>query len=132
MYGLAGGMLIGLSAVVLMLTVGRIAGVSGIVGGLLPPTRGDVAWRVVFVFGLWVGAMFMGYIFPTHLAAPYGTGLYMLGAAFLVGFGATYGSGCTSGHGVCGLARLSGRSMVAVAVFMASAILTVGVIRHGL
>jgi uncharacterized membrane protein YedE/YeeE len=128
---LAGGALIGLSAVLLMLTLGRIAGIIGIAAGALPPWRGPVAWqRLAFVAGLlaapalWLvstGAM------PevTLTANPW----VLAGGGLLVGFGAMLGSGCTSGHGVCGLARLSPRSFVSVAVFMAVAAGIVAVTR---
>ncbi len=127
---LAGGALIGLAAVVLMLFQGRIAGISGIVGGLLAPRAGDVAWRVAFVAGLLVGAAALAAagMAPVLRDRP-GLGVIILAGLF-VGFGTRLGSGCTSGHGVCGLARLSSRSLVATLVFMASAALVVFATRH--
>ena len=129
--GLAGGILIGLAAVLLMLIAGRVMGVSGIAGGLLLPVRGDVLWRGVFVGGLLLGAALMALVLPQHLEASPMQGLWLVVAGALVGFGSTVGNGCTSGHGVCGLSRLSVRSFAAVAVFMTTAMLTVWVVRHG-
>jgi uncharacterized membrane protein YedE/YeeE len=129
--GFLGGMLIGLAAVLLLLANGRIAGVSGIVGGLLSRKPGDIGWRVAFVLGLWLGALVYwaarGALFELELLA---TPAVMIVAGFLVGYGTRLGSGCTSGHGVCGIARFSPRSMVATVVFMASGIATVYVVRH--
>ena len=129
--GFLGGMLIGFAAVLLLLANGRIAGVSGIVGGLLTRIRGDVAWRAAFVVGLWLGAliywMARGELFAVESLASWPV---LLVAGLLVGFGTRMGGGCTSGHGVCGIARLSKRSIVATAVFMGSGIATVFVTRH--
>jgi uncharacterized membrane protein YedE/YeeE len=127
---LAGGVLIGLAAVAMMLLQGRIAGISGIVGGLLAPRPGEAAWRAAFVIGLLGGAALAGAVvgIPVLRDRP---GLVVIAAAgLLVGYGTRLGSGCTSGHGVCGLARLSPRSLVATAVFMASAAAVVFVTRH--
>ena len=128
---LAGGALIGLAAVILLLANGRIAGVSGIAAGLLTRRRGEFGWRAAFIAGLWLGAgvyvVARGGLFPVELAAS--TPL-MIGAGLLVGFGTRMAGGCTSGHGVCGIARLSGRSLVATGVFMASGFATVFVTRH--
>ena len=127
---LAGGALIGLAAVVLMLFHGRVAGISGIVGGLFAPRGGEVAWRAAFVIGMLAAAALLGaagYV-PVLRDRP---GLATIAlAGVLVGFGTRLGSGCTSGHGVCGLARLSVRSLVATGVFMASAAAVVFVTRH--
>ena len=129
--GLLGGMLIGSAAVLLLAANGRIAGVSGIVGGLLTRVRGDVAWRAAFVAGLWLGAsiywLARGEPFALELRASWPV---VLAAGLLVGLGTRLGSGCTSGHGVCGIARLSKRSIVATAVFMGTGIATVFVTRH--
>ncbi len=126
-----GGLLIGTAAVVLMAFSGRIAGISGIAGGLLAPRAGDVAWRVLFVAGLLAGAWLawplLGTPVPTGPAA--GPAL-IVAAGLLVGFGTRLGSGCTSGHGVCGLARLSPRSLAATGLFMGAGIATVTVARH--
>jgi uncharacterized protein len=127
---LAGGALIGLAAVVLMLFNGRVAGISGIAGGLLAPRAGDVAWRVAFVIGLIGGAALLAAagMAPVLHDRP-GLGVIIL-AGLLVGFGTRLGSGCTSGHGVCGLARLSPRSLAATLIFMASAAVVVFATRH--
>ena len=127
---LAGGMLIGVAAALLLLLTGRIAGVSGIVGGLLTPARGDSAWRVAFVLGLLLAPVAYHVFGRPPLArieAGFGT---ILVAGLLVGLGTSYGSGCTSGHGVCGLSRLSPRSLVATIAFMAAGMATVFVVRH--
>ena len=129
---LVGGGLIGLAAVLLMLLNGRIAGVSGIAARLLAPRRGDVAWRVAFLLGLLVAPaafrVFGRIPFP-RVEAGFGT---LVVAGLLVGLGTSYGSGCTSGHGVCGLSRLSPRSLVATLAFMAAGIATVFIVRHAL
>lgn len=125
-----GGILIGIAAAMLVLLNGRIAGISGIVGGLLRPLRGDILWRLAFVLGLFAAPVAMGLI--SALAAPRieaGFGMLAL-AGFLVGVGTSYGSGCTSGHGVCGISRLSPRSLVATAVFMFAGVATVYFTRH--
>lgn len=124
--GLVGGLLIGLATALMMLFNGRIAGISGIVGGLLARKGLEVGWRVVFVVGLLLGAL--TYMVATGGAIPVRiqTSLpIMVVAGLLVGFGSRLGSGCTSGHGVSGIARLSKRSIVATLMFMGSAILTV-------
>lgn len=127
---LAGGALIGLAAAMFVLLNGRIAGISGVLGGLLKPAAGDVGWRIAFVAGL-VGAPLAYLLFAT-LPVPRidaGTGT-LVAAGLLVGIGTRYGSGCTSGHGVCGLSRLSPRSLVATAAFMGAGFATVYVTRH--
>jgi uncharacterized membrane protein YedE/YeeE len=127
---LAGGALIGLAAALFVLANGRIAGVSGVLGGLLSPRCGDAAWRLAFVLGL-VGAPLV-YAFVTALPLPRidaGTGA-LVAAGLLVGIGTRVGSGCTSGHGVCGLSRLSPRSLVATLLFMGAGFATVFVLRH--
>lgn len=127
---LAGGLLIGLAAAALALFNGRIAGISGIVGGLLQLPRGDSAWRAAFVLGL-VGSSLvyaLGIDVPRpQIDAGYGS---LVIAGLLVGIGTRYGAGCTSGHGVCGLSRLSPRSAVATLAFMAAGFVTVFVLRH--
>jgi uncharacterized protein len=131
--GLVGGALIGLAAIVLMLTIGRIAGVCGI--ALNAMTASDAAgrsWRLAFILGLPLGALLVtavglkdwsGLSFPATLPMT-------VIAGFIVGFGSIVGSGCTSGHGICGLARFSMRSVVATATFMATGVATVFIIRH--
>ncbi|MFC4433118.1 YeeE/YedE family protein [Cupriavidus respiraculi] len=127
---LAGGMLIGIAAGMLILLNGRIAGISGVLGGLLRPARGDVSWRLAFIAGL-LGAPLV-YALATALPRPQIDAGYveLVLAGLLVGTGTRYGSGCTSGHGVCGVSRLSPRSLVATAAFMASGFVTVFVVRH--
>ncbi|QGM47426.1 YeeE/YedE family protein [Methylocystis heyeri] len=127
---LSGGALIGLAAGLCALLLGRVAGVSGILAGLIPPRPGDVAWRAAFIAGLLAAPAAFAMVHP--LARPeFGSGPATLAVAgLLVGFGARLGSGCTSGHGVCGLSRLSLRSAVATATFMATAIVTVFLVRH--
>ena len=127
---LAGGLLIGVAAAMLLLLNGRVAGISGIVGGLLAPRRADIAWRLAFVGGLFAAPLVMGILgqdVVPRIDAGFAT---LVLAGLLVGVGTSYGSGCTSGHGVCGLARLSPRSLAATAAFMAAGIVTVFIVRH--
>lgn len=127
---LAGGVMIGLAAVLLLIFSGRIAGISGIIGGLLTPAKGDVAWRLAFLLGLVAAPVIFSLIYflpPVEIEAGYPT---LIVAGLLVGIGTRYGSGCTSGHGVCGLSRRSPRSLVATASFMAAGFVTVYIIRH--
>lgn len=127
---LIGGLLIGAASALFILANGRIAGISGILGGLLRPVRGDMGWRIAFVLGLIVAPAlvyaFMPYSAPT-IDADTGT---LIAAGLLVGIGTRYGSGCTSGHGVCGLSRLSPRSLAATLAFMGSGMAAVFVMRH--
>lgn len=131
--GLAGGILIGLSAIILMAGIGRISGISGIFGTLIiGPWSGADAWRGLFVIGLLLGtvlAAMLGFVDSDAIAFP-GNLLTTVLGGLLVGAGTALGAGCTSGHGICGNARLSSRSMTATAVFMATAIATVYVLRH--
>lgn len=128
--GLLGGLMIGLAAGLFILLNGRIAGISGIVGGLLRPVRNDVFWRAAFVAGM-VLAPALWLVFstlpPIKVAASYPT---LIVAGLLVGVSTRYGSGCTSGHGVCGVSRLSPRSLLATGLFMATGFLTVFIVRH--
>lgn len=127
---LVGGLLIGLAAAILVLCNGRIAGISGIVGGLLRPAAGGIVWRLAFLAGL-VGAPLV-YALVAALPRPQidaGWGTLVV-AGLLVGLGTRYGAGCTSGHGVCGLSRLSPRSLVATLAFMGAGFATVYVVRH--
>ena len=128
---LLGGVLVGLSTALMLLFSGRIAGISGILGGLLPPSRGDALWRVAFVLGLLVGgfafAQAMPTAFPTTNDASTPT---LVVAGLLVGFGTRLGNGCTSGHGVCGVSRLSPRSLIATMTFIAAGAITVFIVQH--
>ncbi|OWV29195.1 YeeE/YedE family protein [Halomonas campaniensis] len=139
--GLVGGVLIGLSATWLMAMLGRIAGISGIVGNLIAQRpRGDSAWRVAFLLGLISGPLLLmalggglGNVAGSPgevIGAPVGSVGLMLVAGLLVGVGTGLGSGCTSGHGVCGLARLAPRSMAATGMFLLTALVTVYISRH--
>jgi uncharacterized membrane protein YedE/YeeE len=127
---LAGGILIGLAAALLILVNGKILGVSGIAGGLLRPKLGDTGWRVAFLLGLLLAPVALSQL--TGLRAPLVTAssLMLACAGLLVGFGTRLGSGCTSGHGICGLSRLSPRSLAATAIFMLAGFATVFVARH--
>ncbi|AJC18219.1 YeeE/YedE family protein [Pandoraea sputorum] len=127
---LAGGVLIGIAAVWLMLSAGRIAGISGIAGGLLRPRAGDVAWRVAFIVGLMAAPWVYRAVAIVPEVQVEASAATLVAAGLLVGFGTRLGSGCTSGHGVCGLSRLSWRSLVATLCFMATGFLTVYVVRH--
>ena len=127
---LAGGVLIGVAAAMFLLLNGRIAGISGILGGLLRPARGDVAWRAAFLAGLLFAPAL--YALVTRIPDPTieaGYPLLLLAGA-LVGIGTRYGSGCTSGHGVCGLSRFSSRSLAATLAFMGAGFATVFAVRH--
>ena len=127
---LAGGLLIGLATALLLLLSGRIAGISGIVGGLLRPGKGDVAWRVAFVLGLFAAPLVFVLAMPLPRVVIDASTTTLIIAGLLVGVGTRYGSGCTSGHGVSGLSRGSRRSIVATASFMVAGFLTVFVVRH--
>jgi uncharacterized protein len=126
-----GGGLIGLSAVLLMLLTGRVAGISGIFGGCLGYGINDKGWRIAFVAGLILApliASWIGYAMPSpQMPASWAV---VIAAGLLVGFGTRLGGGCTSGHGICGIARLSGRSITATAIFMFMAVVVVALIRH--
>lgn len=127
---LAGGILLGIAAAIFILASGRILGISGILGGLLKPAKGDTHWRIAFLLGLF-SAPFIYLLAVGSIPIEINTDwpLIIL-AGLLVGFGTRLGSGCSSGHGICGLSRLSGRSLVATIAFMASGIATVYVVRH--
>jgi uncharacterized membrane protein YedE/YeeE len=129
--GLLGGAMIGLASALLMLLTGRIAGISGIFGGLLPFGNSERGWRLAFVAGL-IAAPLLGTLSGAplpHPAVSAGLGMVVLGG-FLVGVGSRMGGGCTSGHGVCGTARLSPRSLVFTCTFMIVAVATVAIVRH--
>jgi uncharacterized membrane protein YedE/YeeE len=127
---LAGGLLIGLAAAVFVLFNGRIAGISGILGGLLRAQPGDVGWRVTFLAGLMAAPVLYGLVAALpEVTVDAGEGT-LVAAGLLVGVGTRYGTGCTSGHGVCGISRKSPRSLVATAVFMFAGFVTVYIVRH--
>ena len=127
---LAGGVLIGLAAALFALFNGRITGISGVIAGLLKPIKGDVAWRASFVGGLLAAPLMYALMAdPPTLQIDAGLGAIAV-AGLLVGIGTRYGSGCTSGHGVCGLSRMSPRSLAATAAFMGAGFVTVFVTRH--
>ncbi len=129
---LAGGLLIGISASLLLWLNGKIAGISGIVNGALwTKASDDRIWRVLFIVGLIAGGFIYLALFPGTIQPRTGFSLWLVGAAgLLVGLGTALGGGCTSGHGVCGLSRLSIRSLVATVTFLVTAIVTVFVMRH--
>jgi uncharacterized membrane protein YedE/YeeE len=127
---LAGGSLIGIAAAAFVLFNGRIAGISGILGGLLRPAQGDIAWRVAFLLGLVVAPLVYGLAAPLPTMRIDAGTTTLVAAGLLVGIGTRYGAGCTSGHGVCGLSRRSPRSLVATASFMLSGFVMVYLARH--
>ena len=132
---LGGGILLGLASAIFILLNGRILGISGILGGLLAPRSGDMGWRIAFLLGIAASPFVSFLVLPVDLiAAPRIEAGYasIAIAGLLVGLGTRYGSGCTSGHGVCGLSRLSPRSLVATLTFMAFGFLVVYVIRHAI
>ena len=127
---LVGGILIGIASAMLVLLNGRIAGISGIVGGLIRPTSGEISWRVAFLVGM-IASPLAYSVFtrlpPVMIGAPQPE---LIVAGLLVGLGTRYGAGCTSGHGVCGIARLSRRSILATLLFMAAGAILVFLVRH--
>jgi uncharacterized membrane protein YedE/YeeE len=126
---LTGGVLIGLAASVLLIASGRVAGISGIVGGLLTPTRGDRLWRALFVLGLVAAGVGAALLAPERVGSSPRSLATLTVAGLLVGVGTRLGNGCTSGHGVCGISRLSPRSLLATITFIASGMLAVGAFR---
>ena len=127
---LAGGLMIGTATALLLVFNGRIAGISGIVGGLLKPVRGDVAWRIAVVAGLVMSPVVFSALAPLPQVRVEASHPMLIVAGLLVGIGTRYAAGCTSGHGVCGLSRRSVRSMVATGAFMVAGFVTVYVVRH--
>ena len=128
--GLAGGLLIGLSVVLLLLTLGRIAGISGIAAGAMTQRGIERYWRLAFLIGVVLSAvLYMMFVGDLQVQTQMGSA-WLVVAGLLVGFGTRLGSGCTSGHGVAGLSRLSPRSIVATLTFMGAAVLTTTIIRH--
>ena len=127
---LVGGVLIGAAAALLWILNGRVAGISGIVGELLAPTRGEARWRLGFVAGLVGGGALVRLVHPTAFALPHASTTVLVASGVLVGFGTRLANGCTSGHGVCGISRLSPRSLAATGIFMAVGVATVYIARH--
>ena len=129
---LVGGVMIGVAALLLMLLHGRVMGISGILGGIVrPAARDDIPWRLLFVAGALLGPLAVIFLVGRPVVVvPVASGLVLPVAGFLVGLGTAIGSGCTSGHGICGLARLSMRSAAAVGMFMITAVITVYIVRH--
>src|SRR5690606_38891766 len=127
---LTGGLFIGLAAAMFLAFNGRIAGISGIIGGLLNPGRGDIAWRIAFMAGVVISPF--GFVLAAPLPEVTIEAEYpmLITAGLLVGVGTRYGSGCASGHGICGLSRRSPRSMAATVAFMVAGFVTVYVVRH--
>lgn len=127
---LTGGLLIGLAAALLIIINGRIAGINGILGGLLKPHTGDIVWRFAFIAGLIAAPVIYAMVFTLPAISIEADTPALIISGLLVGLGARYGSGCTSGHGVCGISRLSPRSMIATLVFMVAGFMTVYLVRH--
>lgn len=127
---LTGGVMIGIAAALFLVFNGRIAGISGIVGGLLKPASGDIAWRVAFVAGVVLSPLVFSIAAPLPAVTIEASTPVLILAGLLVGIGTRYGAGCTSGHGVCGLSRRSPRSLVATVAFMFAGFVTVYVVRH--
>ena len=130
---LTGGIILGVASAVFILVNGRILGISGILGGLLPPKVGDTTWRVAFLLGMFAAPTVFHIVVPAqYITAPRidASDWMVIGAGLLVGIGTRYASGCTSGHGVCGLSRLSPRSLVATLSFMGAGFVMVYVLRH--
>jgi len=130
---LAGGIILGVASAIFILVNGRILGISGILGGLLPPKAGDTTWRVFFLLGMLAAPTVFHAVVPVqYITAPRidASGWMVIAAGLLVGIGTRYASGCTSGHGVCGLSRLSPRSLVATLTFMGAGFVMVYVLRH--
>lgn len=130
---LSGGIILGVASALFILINGRVLGISGILGGLLPPKAGDTLWRIAFLAGMFAAPWVFNLLAPADLiTTPQidADTIMLIIAGLLVGIGTRYGSGCTSGHGVCGLSRMSPRSLVATVSFMATGFLTVYVVRH--
>jgi uncharacterized membrane protein YedE/YeeE len=127
---LLGGAIIGVAVSIFMLTTGRVAGISGVVGGVVCPTRGDVAWRVAFVLGLLIVGAIAAFAAPDTVSYNVTRSIGAMSVAgLLVGFGTRLGNGCTSGHGVCGLSRFSLRSLASTLTFIGAGVVTVTVVR---
>lgn len=130
-YALIGGAVIGIAASIMLVFNGRVTGISGIYNGILNRTKGDMAWRVAFVGGLFLGGSVLYSLRPDFFVNESGRPLWLVAlAGLIVGFGTIMGSGCTSGHGVCGISRLSPRSLVATAAFMGAGFATATLLRQ--
>ncbi|CAG0977923.1 hypothetical protein MTYP_01592 [Methylophilaceae bacterium] len=127
---LAGGLLVGLAVSILIVVNGRIAGISSVLGGLLKPVKSELGWRIAFIAGLLVAPLLYGWVAGLPEVTVRASAWQLIIAGFLGGIGARYGSGCTSGHGICGLARFSMRSLVATLSFMFSGMVMVYFMRH--
>ena len=127
---LAGGLLLGLASALFILVNGRILGISGILGGLIRPREGDRAWRIAFLLGMFAAPLLYAALAGPSVARIDAIWGMVIAAGLLVGWGTRYGSGCTSGHGVCGLSRLSPRSLVATVAFIVAGMVTVFIVRH--
>jgi len=127
---LAGGVLIGTASAIFVLFNGRIAGITGILGGLFKPRRRDIGWRLAFIAGLMIAPLAWLLFAPLPAIEINASNALLAAAGLIVGIGTRYASGCTSGHGVCGISRLSPRSIIATLAFMATGVLTVYVARH--
>ena len=130
---LTGGIILGVASAIFILINGRVLGISGILGGLMPPKVGDTTWRIAFMLGLFAAPTVFNALVPAeYITAPRidATDMMVVAAGLLVGIGTRYASGCTSGHGVCGLSRLSPRSLLATASFMSAGFVMVYVLRH--
>lgn len=127
---LAGGALIGLASALFVLFNGRIAGITGIMGGLLKPKAGDIGWRLAFIIGLMIAPIVWQFFLPLPAIHIEASDTLLAIAGLMVGISTRYGSGCTSGHGVCGISRLSPRSIVATLAFMGTGFVTVYIVRH--
>jgi uncharacterized protein len=129
--GLVGGVLIGFSVSLMLLWNGRVTGISGIVNGVLNPIKGDTSWKWYFLGGLLLGGALIKFVLPTAFSGQLETEIWtVVVAGLLVGFGTILGSGCTSGHGICGISRLSPRSIVATLVFISAGIVIVAFLRR--
>lgn len=127
---LVGGVMLGVASALLLLFLGRVAGISGITAGLVKPTKGDFPWRMAFVGGMAMGGVVLGLMYPQAFPEEFPRGAVITAfSGLLVGFGTQLGSGCTSGHGMCGISRMSARSIVATATFIASGAAAVVVLR---
>lgn len=130
-WSLLGGVLLGVAAGIVLVANGRVAGVSGMVSCTLRPRAVDSSWQLTFLLGLMAGGALLHWIYPAALPVGKVAPFYaMAGAGLLVGFGARFSGGCTSGHGLCGVGRLSGRSTVATLTFMTAGAMTVWILRH--